>query len=765
MANYDFRSLSPHDFELLCRDLLQESIGIRLESFSTGPDSGIDFRYRAGSENLIVQCKHYLESGFDALCRALKRRERGKLENLNPTRYILTTSVSLTPRKKKNLLDILSPYCGSEGDIFGRDDINNLLGMHPVIEQRHFKLWLTSAGVLERIIHSGIFRDSDAHLERARLRLSRYVPNRSFGRAKRVLDANHYCIIAGIPGIGKTTLAEVLLADLVDRHGFTAFRIDQNLSELRPVKNPMSRQVFYFDDFLGKTSLDKLKKNEDQRLLELMEEVAENPNWRFILTTREYILNIAKQRYESFAHPSINFSPCVVSLSDYTRQVRAKILYNYIYFSDLSKDHKLALLESHGYKEILSHQNYNPRVVEYMTKSQNTLSVTPTLYRREFLDSLNNPERIWEHAFRYQVSESARHLLLVLTTLPYVTRLSDLEKAFSAFYEYRRKRFGFSTAAGDFEDAVRELEGNFISSRKLGDEIVVSFHNPSVKDFMEHFLDTSDSDVSHLGETACFFEQYISLWNGIKGRRYKGVDRARDKFVQSMKSNLHAVSARFFRQADSLGEIIGIQMYQLSKESRVEFYLRVIDELRVDEAPIESVLKPLEEDWQEGKADREDLVSLLQMLTERELGLDGERFRTARMCILTSAEEVAHFRAAIRFLKAYPEEGSDEDWGQLRSMFRKFAREYSEEWGGDSDPDWLREVAGNLEEIGSSLQVPTDQFTEDLYEKAEEIERERAEDEPPEENEEDWNEELYFSQFFENEAGMFDSLKNALIDN
>ena len=34
--------------------------------------------------------------------------------------------------------------------------------------------------------------------------------------------------------------------------------------------------------------------------------------------------------------------------------------------------------------------------------------VSPPLYRKEFIDSLNNPERIWDHAFRYQISESAR---------------------------------------------------------------------------------------------------------------------------------------------------------------------------------------------------------------------------------------------------------------------------------------------------------------------------------------------------------------------
>ncbi|AMY12472.1 hypothetical protein LuPra_05748 [Luteitalea pratensis] len=56
MADYDFRSLSPHDFELLSRDVPQTVLGVRLESFTTGRDSGIDFRYRGGGINLIVQC-------------------------------------------------------------------------------------------------------------------------------------------------------------------------------------------------------------------------------------------------------------------------------------------------------------------------------------------------------------------------------------------------------------------------------------------------------------------------------------------------------------------------------------------------------------------------------------------------------------------------------------------------------------------------------------------------------------------------------------
>src|SRR5438445_7838073 len=117
MADYDFRSLSPHDFELLCRDLLQKLLGVRLEGFTAGRDSGIDFRHRTKADNLIVQVKHYAESGYEALVGVLKKKERPKLETLKPTRYIFATSVGLTPKRKDELLGVLAPYCLSTGDM------------------------------------------------------------------------------------------------------------------------------------------------------------------------------------------------------------------------------------------------------------------------------------------------------------------------------------------------------------------------------------------------------------------------------------------------------------------------------------------------------------------------------------------------------------------------------------------------------------------------------------------------------------------------
>src|SRR5207245_6389895 len=99
-------------------------------------------------------------------------------------RYILLPSVSRNPKRKEQIKIILTPYCADPSDILGREDLNNLLGQHDEIERKHFKLWLTSETVLRRALDAGIFADSEAHLERVRVCLGRYVQTHNFTRER-----------------------------------------------------------------------------------------------------------------------------------------------------------------------------------------------------------------------------------------------------------------------------------------------------------------------------------------------------------------------------------------------------------------------------------------------------------------------------------------------------------------------------------------------------------------------------------------------------
>lgn len=120
MLNYNFESISSYEFERLSRDLLQIKLGIHLESFKSGRDRGIDLRYisdRSNSNSLIIQAKHYAGSGVQKLKRDLEKIELSKVKKLNPNRYIISTSVGLSPKDKDDILKIFAPYCTSYEDI------------------------------------------------------------------------------------------------------------------------------------------------------------------------------------------------------------------------------------------------------------------------------------------------------------------------------------------------------------------------------------------------------------------------------------------------------------------------------------------------------------------------------------------------------------------------------------------------------------------------------------------------------------------------
>jgi hypothetical protein len=101
-------TLSPEDFENIVADLLSREWNVKIELFKNGKDNGIDLRSTRvlGSPSItIIQCKRYSPHRFTELVRAVKS-ERKKIERLKPARYVLATSVPLSPDNKKILIEI-----------------------------------------------------------------------------------------------------------------------------------------------------------------------------------------------------------------------------------------------------------------------------------------------------------------------------------------------------------------------------------------------------------------------------------------------------------------------------------------------------------------------------------------------------------------------------------------------------------------------------------------------------------------------------------
>ncbi|MDI3528941.1 MAG: hypothetical protein PWQ23_760 [Thermoanaerobacter sp.] len=516
MADYDFKQLSSYDFEILVRDLLQKELNLTLESFKTGRDKGIDLRYSCNENNtIIVQCKHYANSTFSDLQNAI-RGEKEKIKKLNCKRYILVTSLGLTPPNKDILKSILEPYCISASDIFGKDDINNLLTKHSEIEKNHFKLWLTSTTIMDRILHSSLYNQSDIELDSIKNKIKFYVQNKSYFKALDILNKVNYCIITGIPGIGKTTLAEILILHYLEK-GFEIYKITNSINEAFEMYKPSKLQLFYYDDFLGQTSFEeKLNKNEDAQILKFIEWTRKNKNTKFILTTREYILNQAKLIYEKLDNSNFDINRCTIKLEDYTRVDKAKILFNHIYFSNLPIKNKEEIIDNRRYMRIINHPNYNPRLIEWMTISYREGICND--YFNEFINLLNNPYKLWEHIFENQLHSYSRDLLLILATLPNGVYIDELKESFEAFHKHKAKLYGSQIKDNDFRNALKELDGNFISNQKFREKIFISFNNPSIRDFIEGYILNDNDNLKILITCVIYFDQIKKLLSLIANK-------------------------------------------------------------------------------------------------------------------------------------------------------------------------------------------------------------------------------------------------------
>jgi hypothetical protein len=530
---------------------------------------------------------------------------------------VLVTSVALTPKRKAKLVGALSGHIKRPADVVGPAELNMLLRKYPQVERAHFKLWLSSTRVLQQVLHSDIHTSTNYALKDIERRVALYVHTPAFAEAVSILNEHHACVIAGIPGIGKSMLAEMLLYALVGE-GYEPIVLRNELSDADRIYETDRRQVFLYDDFLGQTaSVEKLGKNEDAHLAAFIRRVSESPNKRFILTTREYILQQAHRLYEKLNDPAFERIKYLLTLNRYSRFEKARILYNHLYFSDLTRDDQRRVLENDTYLSIIDHRNYSPRLIEHVL-SMRSQPESDWDMNAFFIETLENPERLWSHAVHNQLDDVERSILLVMCSQPAEVRLQELTPVTQAY-------IGPSSESDPvaLKRAMSVLEDTFITVGRVQSGPTVRFHNPSIRDFLLGYIDSEPAILARLVSAARSFEQIELLrrygregigWRADETRSFDGmsswfsangahvVERLISLFLSPFGDYTTHVFAPRRRDLQPSGSL----------ERRLAQVIAASSEYGVDIGSwIGEALTHMQSEWQMSRGNREDWLAVL----------------------------------------------------------------------------------------------------------------------------------------------------------
>ncbi|MBT2283626.1 restriction endonuclease [Paenibacillus polymyxa] len=507
---FNYANLNDVEFEELCKDVMEKKLSTRLRLFSKGRDGGIDLTDNIYNHNIIIQVKHYIGSKFPNLRTSLKK-EIDNVHKWKPSQYYICCGMQLTEGNTREIYSMFSDFMLTDQNIITLKEIDEFLQKpeNSDIVRKHYKLWLYASKILDEIYNQNIFIDCETLLSDIEEECNFFVQTKAYEHCIEHLDKSGLLMITGGPGVGKTITSKMIVLYYATQGYRVRYTTNGDINDIKKSlsSEKTSKEIVLLDDCLGQHYFN-MKQTQENELLSLIKFVKLSNNKKLILNSRITIFNEAKERSIDFNNffQQRKIRNFTINMDEISPLEKAKIFYNHLTHKSIPVDYYNDIKANKNYLKIVNHNNYTPRIIEYVTYPDNYLKLNPLKYFEFIYTNLQNPNDIWKNEFDRRLQEVDRAFLIVLYSLTDTTIEYDVLKKCFENRLLRMKNMDYTR--DNFDLVLSRLNQSIINVIDYKGKRYIGVINPSVNDYLKQVFVNNRLELNEVRNSICNFKQF-----------------------------------------------------------------------------------------------------------------------------------------------------------------------------------------------------------------------------------------------------------------
>lgn len=338
--------------------------------------------------------------------------------------------------------------------------------------------------------------------ERAKHIRQYFIKTTPYTRALELLAKNNIVLLVGNSGTGKSSASFMLSSEIgTDCKMSFIEGVDKGNDEISNLvgslrRNYAQKEIIVFDDFLGKTTL-----NKDRGYLtaveKLFELIKDNPNKKLIINSRITIVESVIREHFSIAS-YLKDEICKVDFNKLTTleekcELFALYVKKYGMVQEISSS-----VSAKNLKKIVEHENYAPLILDRAIKKCSEDDSKD--YARIILYQLDHPEFMWAKEIEALNQYSKEYLYILYSMSDSFVKKQYVDKSFIFYLENQ---------GIPYQENLEKTVGRLKPLIQYNDAEQITFEHPSVIDCIKKYM--SEQDRKNIVCGALYFEQLERL--------------------------------------------------------------------------------------------------------------------------------------------------------------------------------------------------------------------------------------------------------------